>query len=303
MAATDRFEDAAAEYELALKCGSRQELSNWYRHCLADCQAAKNWPAVLWYMDRALAAEPNDWRLFADRAFAYEKLDRKPEREADLTQAAKLGADSSFLIQLGEDYARRGAWKQSASAIALARERGQTPIDITHAHALLCLKTGDPSGYRQVCARFLEKAAPTPPANTANVLAWICAIGPDAVADYRQPIAFAELAVANALSGAKSGVLNTLGAVLYRAGRHREAISRLNEGIQARKGEAVMHDWIFLAMAHHRLGETAEARKFLAKATRHSLEKQAFSWERLEIELLRDEARSLIDGKAAGAKN
>jgi WD40 repeat protein/tetratricopeptide (TPR) repeat protein len=299
----DRFAEAEADYDRALKHASRQELSNWYRHCMADCLAAKHWPAALWYLDQVIAAEPNDWRLFADRAFVLEKLDRKKERESDLIQATQLGADSNFLIRLAEEYAQHGAWTKSAAAIALARERGQTTIEITHAHSLLCLKTGDQHAYREVCTRFLDAAESTPPANRANSLAWLCAIGPDAVADYAQPIALAELAVANALPGAKSGVLNTLGAILYRAGRHRDAVARLHEGIRARNGEAGVHDWIFLAMAHHRLGEIGESRKSLAKAEQFPLDKQAFSWDRLEIEVLRSEAIRLIAGKPDGRKN
>ena len=267
-------DQAAAEYERALKRGSRQELSNWYRHCQVECRSAKNWTAALWYLDQVIAAEPNDWQLFADRAIVHEKLDRRPEREADRSQAVKLGADSSFLLQLSEDYAQEGEWKKSAASMALARERGDTSIGTAQSHALLCLKADDLAGYRQVCAGIVAKAAPMPSVGAANTLAWVCAIGPDAVADYTKPVASGELAVRLASPGSKYGVLNTLGAILYRAGRYREAITRLNEGIHASNGDGGIHDWIFLAMAHHRLDETIQARKFLAKAIQYPLDNQ-----------------------------
>src|SRR5262245_13920490 len=57
--------------------------------------------------------------------------------------------------------------------------------------------------------------------------------------------------------------LNTLGAALYRAGRYDEAIRRLEEGIRLQGGESLPVDWAFLAMAHHRLGHRAEARRWL----------------------------------------
>ena len=55
-------------------------------------------------------------------------------------------------------------------------------------------------------------------------------------------------------------------------------------------------------MAHHRLGETAQARKYLTKAMQVPLENPPFSWDRFEVDLLRREASMLIDGKLSEAK-
>ena len=122
-------------------------------------------------------------------------------------------------------------------------------------------------------------------------------LGPDAVADFAPPIGLAESAVRRAAPHKKHGPLNTLGAVLYRAGRYQEAIARLNEAV-ATDGTAAEQDHVFLAMAQQRLGATDEARKLLAKIA--PLAPGApFSWDRLEMELLRREAAALIDGSAA----
>jgi hypothetical protein len=73
-------------------------------------------------------------------------------------------------------------------------------------------------------------------------------------------------------------------------------------------------NWLFLAMAHHRLAHTDEANKWLGKAAewieqanqkkRH--DPDDFSWDdvhhswqdRLELQILRREAEALIKGQA-----
>ena len=60
--------------------------------------------------------------------------------------------------------------------------------------------------------------------------------------------------------------LNTRGVVLYRAGRFAEALTTLDESLEAGKGEFDGFDLHFLAMAHHRLGHRDEARRCLDRA-------------------------------------
>ena len=50
------------------------------------------WPVALWYLDRCLAAEAGDWRLWADRAEANHQLGDLRAYEADLNKAVKLSA-------------------------------------------------------------------------------------------------------------------------------------------------------------------------------------------------------------------
>src|SRR5262249_58736083 len=88
--------------------------------------------------------------------------------------------------------------------------------------------------------------------------------------------------------------LNTLDAALYRAGRFEDAIRRLEEGIQARSGPSVPQDWAFLALAHHRLGHRAEARRWLDRLREHRpSEDPARVWDELEVRLLRGEAEAV----------
>ena len=73
-----------------------------------------------------------------------------------------------------------------------------------------------------------------------------------------------------------------------------EAIDRLDEGIKFRNATEA-HSWVFLAMAHHRLGHRDDARRYLDRLRnrRPSTDPNEF-WNELEIRLLRSEAEAVI---------
>ena len=57
------------------------------------------------------------------------------------------------------------------------------------------------------------------------------------------------------------------GAALYRVGQYRDAIAQLHASIEVHeKKEGNATDWVFLAMAHARLGESEQAQIWLEKA-------------------------------------
>ncbi len=290
----NQLEQAEADYSRARQRGSVDHLLCWYRHCIVAGQAARRWPNVLWYLNRALALAPDDWHLYADRALAYEKLGKGKEQETDAEEAVARGADSTFLVHLADHHARQGHWDRAAAAFATAHERGPLPQSAWHCQALVCLKRGDPTGYREICRRLLQEVGQAPHPGLAHSAAWICAVGPNAVSDYTQPLALAERALGMAPPKARPDILNTLGALHYRAGRFQKAAARLKESIQARDGEGQVHDWIFLAMTLNRLGETDQARQFLARVAQHQSPGSDQPWSALEVELLHKEASSGI---------
>jgi hypothetical protein len=91
-------------------------------------------------------------------------------------------------------------------------------------------------------------------------------------------------------------VLQTLGAVLYRLGRHREAIARLRAGIAAAEGEVAPEAAVFLALAHFRAGDHAQARALLARPWSDEPEGPSAEdwWAARARRLLRREAARLI---------
>jgi tetratricopeptide (TPR) repeat protein len=122
-------------------------------------------------------------------------------------------------------------------------------------------------------------------------------MGAEATADPGAPVRLAKIALGGAAPFDKPNYLNTLGAALYRAGRYDEAIRRLEEAVQARggAGESIPDDWEFLALTHHRLGQRAEARRWLDRLREHwPSEEPARFWDELAIRLLRSEAEAVI---------
>jgi hypothetical protein len=110
----------------------------------------------------------------------------------------------------------------------------------------------------------------------------------------------------------KPAYVTTLGAALYRADSFQDSVLRLDEAMKAAgREEGTAQTWLFLAMAHHRLGHADEAKRWLDKAGKwideNTKEKPkdgaagpSLSWDQgLELKLIRQEAEELITGKKA----
>jgi hypothetical protein len=87
---------------------------------------------------------------------------------------------------------------------------------------------------------------------------------------------------------------NALGGLLLRAGRVDEAIVRLHEGIAAAREKEIPTDWMYLALAHARKGNLADARRWLDRIRAVPDDSRASFWDSEELALLRGEAGSLL---------
>ena len=102
-----------------------------------------------------------------------------------------------------------------------------------------------------------------------------------------------------------------MGAVLYRAGRHEEAIEWLTEldrplgNSDTEAISSAAYIWYFLAMVHQRAGNETQARQYLNKANQWSEEVlddelNPPAWNRrATLELLRNQTESLLAGRNA----
>jgi formylglycine-generating enzyme required for sulfatase activity/S1-C subfamily serine protease len=106
-------------------------------------------------------------------------------------------------------------------------------------------------------ARAIELAPKN--AGAHNTLAWLLATCPDVkLRDPQQAVKLAKKAVQLA---PKEGIYwNTLGVAHYRAGDWKAAVAALDKSRDLNKGGDA-DTWLFLAMAHHELGNHDEARK------------------------------------------
>jgi tetratricopeptide (TPR) repeat protein len=250
----------------------------WHEREATESEMAGQWFAVVFHLSRLIDAQPEAGNLRLRRAYAYAELGR-------------------------EDMAARD-FDQSLESVP-------TEAEPWHAFARQRLDRHDVEGYRKICGYLLRHFSKTQNPATANSVAWTCVLAPDAVADPLRPVRLAELAVGRLPEN--DGYLNTLGAALYRAGKFEEAVQQLSEAIKVHGEGGTYTDWLFLAMAHHRLGHADEANRWLAKAVawidkalagkpRSKPDNSLYWWDRLEMRILRREAEALLKDRPSPPK-
>ncbi len=210
--------------------------------------------------------------------------------------------DGVLMADLAARAAASGDWPRAA---LLLRRGLDLSTDITQSLAVAydlavtLVTLGDLEGYQALCTRAVAKVDSTSDPSLDNLAAWICVLAPQAGADTAlAAVKLAESAVAATTSDSeRANVLNTLGAVLYRAGRFDEAIDRLMEGVRYRGGDTLPHDLAFLALAHFQKGQPAEAARWLKQFPAPGVEVPNLGlslYQVEEIQLLRGEAESRV---------
>jgi uncharacterized protein HemY len=97
------------------------------------------------------------------------------------------------------------------------------------------------------------------------------------------------------LASGSANFRNTLGLAYYRAGRYREAVEVLRLNLEKQEDKYLAYDLYFLAMSHHRLGETAQARDHYEWAVRWvQMQRGRAAVEPEELAAFRAEAEVLL---------
>jgi tetratricopeptide (TPR) repeat protein len=299
LADSEDFAAALAAFALAAQKGAGEALADWYSHGAGMASGARRWQLARWYLDRQIAARPNEWRAYAERAEVHGQLGQSAERDADLERAVARGAEQSVVLRLAESRVRQRQWPKAAGLYLRAAGQGPLPLAAVHQLALVCLENDDLAGYRNICKGMVKMVNATPKEaltpDVTNAVAWLCALGPKAVEDFDPVVALAEGAVkAGGDARERHDRLNTLGAVLCRAGRYQEARQRLDEGSGAAGKDAAAADWLFLALVHLGLDDPAEAKKCLAKVPQPAPREGAVRWADVETEVLRREVETRL---------
>src|SRR5262249_41077011 len=177
--------------------------------------------------------------------------------------AAARGAEApSVWLDRGHCRAEQDQLRDAAADFARAAAMGVRHLEPLQALALLA--AGDRAGYRTVATRILDflntKAQPSDP---IELLVWPLVLPAGETPDLSKSIALLEQVVTPKCPDAMG--LRTLGAALLRAGKPREAIRRLEEGCKMRS-ENFPSAWLLLALAHHRAGSPADAKKWFDRA-------------------------------------
>jgi WD40 repeat protein len=198
--------------------------------------------------------------------------------------------------------------------VRACHDEGEWEAYIWHAdrlgsHALLRLAVGDTDGYRNACGQLLQRLLSSPP-NLLEVpafkdsIVWACVLSPNALGDRWQPVLKGWLESVLAADKRNHLSARTLGAALLRAGKFERAVEQLQKAAALSPETATPR--LLLAIAHHHLGQTDEARQYrdegvqrLEQMVRNKPLWAALPWEdRLSAELLRREAEELVKGAA-----
>jgi WD40 repeat protein/serine/threonine protein kinase/tetratricopeptide (TPR) repeat protein len=243
---------------------------------------------------------------------------RPQDAVAAFSEAILLQPENGeFRMWRGWAYADLGQWDKASADFVKAQECEQPHYQAWYSRAMLCLREGNQSGYRKICADMLQRFGKAKDRGAASMALWTCLLTPNAGADPAQLVRLAEKALAESLKDQWHA--NLLGVALYRAGRYEAAVKRLTEATSLNAGPYwtnMLYTWFFLAMAQHRLGHADEAHRWLEKATRATEEALrppeksgtapgtiAPNWNRkLTLQLFRREAEELIQGPGSKAK-
>jgi WD40 repeat protein/tetratricopeptide (TPR) repeat protein/tRNA A-37 threonylcarbamoyl transferase component Bud32 len=260
---THRWQEAVEDFSAALEA---EPADDELRRARAWAyMGLSQWDQAAADLSTLVEHDKANWWAWAARASVYAQLKEHAKAAADVARAIELNPKAPELFALrGEICA---SLKQTAEAIAAylqATRLGWSSANETE-RALLLLESGDVAGYRRYCAIALDRARAAQVWVMQNNALWWCTYAPDTLADWSVAAELGEK-----LCAANKGnyvYLNTVNAVLYRAGRYEQAIQYCEEAIKAHGGGGLPFDWLILAMAHHRLGHTQEARQWLAKTT------------------------------------
>jgi WD40 repeat protein/serine/threonine protein kinase/tetratricopeptide (TPR) repeat protein len=229
-----------------------EDVLAWHRQGTDRDEAAGAWSAALWHLDRLLAATPKDGQLLGRRARAHQELRQYDEAGADYVRLLEVQpGDRDARYQLARCHTAAGFQRFRRGDLTAAEERYRTALDL-----LAPLTADEPcrAEYRVVLAY------------THNVLAWLLASRPEQRPDDpARALASARQAVE--LEPQVPGYWNTLGMARYRTGDAKGAVAALQKTVDMDRG-GYASTWFLLALAHARLGEREEARRWYDRAAR-----------------------------------
>jgi WD40 repeat protein/tetratricopeptide (TPR) repeat protein len=276
------------ERRQAVGAGLRQ----WHHAQALEYFTVRQWFAAAFHFGRLLDTGPAGGAVHFLYGTSLAHLGRTAEANRELERALERKQDVPLLVQ-AEAHAMLAHWEDAATLFARGAGAPNTAPAVWYRHALLRLKLEDRAGYGNVCAVMVPRFGRTTNTAVANQVAWACAVGPGALGDLEPAVRLAENAVR-----ANSGSFEThtvLGAILYRAGRLKDAVAALNEAVKLNDQGGTANGFLFLAMAQQRLGLRGDANASLERARQlHARQPPALWVERLEWQLLSREAEETL---------
>jgi tetratricopeptide (TPR) repeat protein/serine/threonine protein kinase len=256
-----RFAEALADYSVAVQldpklAGAWNNRGGVFYDLGQPANAVADYTKAIELDERFVGA----WFM---RAAGYWKLGQRDKALADYSKSLELKPqDADVLFDRARLYGEMGQWDKAVADYSLHLElRSQHAagwFGRAHAHQNLGNWDKAVADYDQAIALNPKYAA------CLNDLAWLLATCPELKA--RNPTRALDLAAkAVKLAPKEGGFWDTLGVAHYRTGDWQAAVAALNKAVELRRGGNAV-DWLFLAMAHRRLGDHLEARKWYDQA-------------------------------------
>ncbi len=254
---------------------------------------------ILWDGRRDLADVEKRWRLsHARQADACEKERRWFAAAHHLKHLAArapadLGLRARYFKARGEWHAEAGQWDDALADFGAAARARPGDAWLRYPEGLCLLGKGDRAGHLRACARMLDDFGKTADGSTADAVAFLAVLLPVPEGSAER---VAELAALAVRSKPKSGdYRETLGAALYRAGDFAGATRHLDEAVKKHGQDGLVWTQLFLAMAHHQLGDANKAKAWLGKAVAQ-VKRGPGDWqEEVRWRHLRREAEALLN--------
>jgi tetratricopeptide (TPR) repeat protein len=270
--AQNRPEKALAEAARAVELGQKDLAARQWHAVI--CWRLKKWDAVLRDYNVLVELQPGNAWFLEMRAHLLARGGQWAEAAADFQRLTTM--------PLQGVRSWRAWWHRALAVLAAA-------------------KTAE---YRGACAAMLEHFRDTDDPEAASFTAWCCALAPDAGTDFALPVRLADRALSR---GPEVALYHQgAGAIRYRAGQFPEALNQLQtaeERPDPQNRSSIAYVWYFRAMIDFRLGQKAEAARWLQKANAQAeqelpgidQDQQPGMWVlKVTLQLLRAEAEKLL---------
>jgi eukaryotic-like serine/threonine-protein kinase len=292
-----RYDRCAAEFEQLIDQGPDNP---WYHNRLGVCLAWRGGhdeEAMAEYR-KSIRLDPTIGWTHHHLAEILERNGRCEEAAAEYREAARLFPDKrsewkrsmrQMLLKLGRGTEALADWKEELAG----RPRAH---DVWFGYAELCLYLSDDAEYRRARRDLLAQFGDAPDPDVAERTGRACLLLPPSDDELRQAVALVERAVAVGKSGHEfiyPYYRFAQGLARYRQGRFDDAIAIMTGDAAKSLGACPA---LVLAMALHRKGREADARRALDEAIRFHdwTAKSANHQDMWTAHVLRREAEAIV---------
>jgi tetratricopeptide (TPR) repeat protein len=238
-----------------------------------------------------------------DQGRFYQTAGELIKAEQEYRKAIEIDPEySGGYVGLGDLWVASGQWSNALAQYERSLELEPEHYETWRLAAYVSMAAGDRNSYRRICGQLIERFGRTDDPVIAERIAKTCSLAPNAVTDFGVVERLAE----QAITGTKAhyfyrNFMEAKGLADYRAQHFEQAIEWLQGFAPSPYGDE--YDAIAfaaLAMAHHRLSHSDQARQSLSRA-RGLITKRPEDWrlrdpwfDWLTVELLVREAEELM---------